>query len=292
MDLQDSSIQGVLWPARSDADVYFRARDGSAAENDAEHAHASLTGFLSDLLRACDVESVWALTCAHMRALGFADIIYGYSPTSTDERLGALEELLVLSTLDRGAMSVFVSKGIFWQSITFNWALRNAGVASWSMTAEQADMPGGFEASEEATAYFEKVGLVSGCTIGFPSLRTRGRAVMGLLGMPDETQQEVDARCAALGEELFIAATYAHRSLSELPFVQKSRRLTPRQREVLEWAAEGKNVSEIACILSVSPVTVEKHLRLARETLDADTTAQAVIKAAFLNQLFVSPPRA
>jgi len=32
---------------------------------------------------------------------------------------------------------------------------------------------------------------------------------------------------------------------------------------------------------------VEKHLRLARENLNVETTAQAVLKAAFLNQMFV-----
>jgi len=39
--------------------------------------------------------------------------------------------------------------------------------------------------------------------------------------------------------------------------------------------------------LELTPATIEKHLRLARETLDVETTAQAVLKAAFYNQMFV-----
>ncbi|MCC6001164.1 MAG: autoinducer binding domain-containing protein [Pararhodobacter sp.] len=246
-----------------------------------------LSEFLSSLLRADDIETVWALTCTHMNALGFGGVIYGYSPTSTDHRIGEPEELLVLSTLDRRAMNVFVQKGLFWQSLTFNWALRNTGIASWSMSAQEAGMPESFCVSEDAQAFFEKVGLTAGCTIGVPKLRRRGRAVMGLLGQRDDNQQDVDERCAMLGDDLFVAATYAHRSLAELPFAANNRRLTRRQREVLEWIAEGKSVAEIGCILSISNATVEKHLRLARETLDADSTAHAVIKAAFLNQLFI-----
>jgi len=39
--------------------------------------------------------------------------------------------------------------------------------------------------------------------------------------------------------------------------------------------------------LTLTPATVEKHLRLAREALDVETTAQAVLKAAFYNKMFV-----
>mgnify|MGYP003382976736 CR=1 FL=1 len=50
--------------------------------------------------------------------------------------------------------------------------------------------------------------------------------------------------------------------------------------------------ADIALIMGIAPPTVEKHLRLARETLGVETTAHALIKAAFLNQVFVSLPPA
>jgi hypothetical protein len=40
-------------------------------------------------------------------------------------------------------------------------------------------------------------------------------------------------------------------------------------------------------IMGLTSATVEKHLRLAREALAVDTTAQAVLKASFSNQMFV-----
>ena len=41
--------------------------------------------------------------------------------------------------------------------------------------------------------------------------------------------------------------------------------------------------------MDLNQATVEKHLRLARENLNADTTAQAVLKASVQNQFFIFP---
>jgi LuxR family transcriptional regulator len=78
----------------------------------------------------------------------------------------------------------------------------------------------------------------------------------------------------------------AHLKLMTLRYFG-SRNLTKRQREVLECVGDGKTTQDTAMILGLTPATVEKHLRLAREALDVDTTAQAVLKAAFYNQMFV-----
>ena len=56
---------------------------------------------------------------------------------------------------------------------------------------------------------------------------------------------------------------------------------------MLEWVGDGKTTQDIAILLGLTAATVEKHLRLAREALDVETTAQAVLKAAFYNQMFV-----
>jgi LuxR family transcriptional regulator len=63
--------------------------------------------------------------------------------------------------------------------------------------------------------------------------------------------------------------------------------LTARQREVLGWVGDGKTVQDIALLIGLTPATVEKHLRLARAALNVETTAQAVLKAAFQNQIFI-----
>jgi LuxR family transcriptional regulator, quorum-sensing system regulator SdiA len=80
-----------------------------------------------------------------------------------------------------------------------------------------------------------------------------------------------------------------HLKATSLPYTGVNP-LTARQREVLEWVGDGKTMLDIAAILGVAPATVEKHLRLAREALGVETTAQAVLKASYKNQIFITDP--
>jgi DNA-binding CsgD family transcriptional regulator len=54
--------------------------------------------------------------------------------------------------------------------------------------------------------------------------------------------------------------------------------LTPREREVLQWAGAGKTNLEIAAILDMSPRTVEKHFEHVFEKLGVETRTAAVMR--------------
>ena len=62
-------------------------------------------------------------------------------------------------------------------------------------------------------------------------------------------------------------------AIAELPV------LTPREREVLELLAEGMTNDGAAAALSISPETVQTHVRKAMAKLDADTRTEAVATA-------------
>lgn len=55
--------------------------------------------------------------------------------------------------------------------------------------------------------------------------------------------------------------------------------LTPRERELLQWSAQGKTTDDISCILGVTTNTVESHQRNIRDKLDAINVVHAVVKA-------------
>lgn len=101
------------------------------------------------------------------------------------------------------------------------------------------------------------------------------------------TQEQVDTVWAQHGREILVMINMAHLKITSLPYSSARRSLTKRQREVLEWVGEGKTTQDIATIMGLTAATVEKHLRLAREALDVETTAQAVLKASFQNQIFM-----
>ncbi len=65
--------------------------------------------------------------------------------------------------------------------------------------------------------------------------------------------------------------------------------LTPREREILSWSAEGKSIPVIACILSISDSVVKFHLQNIYRKLDVTDRTQAVVKALYLG--LINPNR-
>ncbi|WP_306151106.1 LuxR family transcriptional regulator [Roseovarius sp. MMSF_3281] len=63
--------------------------------------------------------------------------------------------------------------------------------------------------------------------------------------------------------------------------------LSRRETEILQWVAAGKSQQDVGDILSISPRTVEVHLRSAREKLCTISTPQAVGRAVSLG--FIQP---
>lgn len=57
------------------------------------------------------------------------------------------------------------------------------------------------------------------------------------------------------------------------------KKLTNRERDILAWTAAGKSAEDVGCILSISKLTVERHLSNIREKLDATNSTHAAIKA-------------
>jgi DNA-binding CsgD family transcriptional regulator len=59
-------------------------------------------------------------------------------------------------------------------------------------------------------------------------------------------------------------------------------RLSPRQREVLTWSAEGKTTWETSVIIKCTEATVNYHLRQAIRKLEAANKTHAVSRALHL----------
>ena len=166
------------------------------------------------------------------------------------------------------------------------WALENSGACSWRWL-EEMKRTENLSASERRVVEFNrKMQVTAGYTISFKSVSERVKAAIALTARPGLSQDAVEQIWARHGEEIIVANNVMHLKLLTLPY-SGDRQLTKRQREVLQWVGDGKTAQDIAILLDLTPATVEKHLRLAREALDVETTAQAVLKAAFYNQMFV-----
>jgi DNA-binding CsgD family transcriptional regulator len=78
---------------------------------------------------------------------------------------------------------------------------------------------------------------------------------------------------------LAFIANYAFARMLKIEKLGFRPRLSPRQSEVLKWAAEGKTDAEIATILDVSTHTVDKHMRQIKEALGAANRTAAIVNA-------------
>ncbi|HEY1544272.1 MAG TPA: LuxR family transcriptional regulator [Xanthobacteraceae bacterium] len=80
---------------------------------------------------------------------------------------------------------------------------------------------------------------------------------------------------------LHLIALYAFDRMRRLrgPLLGKRIQLTPREREVLTWAARGKSASEIGRALHISKRTVDEHTQTATRKLGAANRTQAVVIA-------------
>ena len=129
----------------------------------------------------------------------------------------------------------------------------------------------------------------AGFTVSFMGVSARSRGAISLAAKPHLSQEDVDKIWAEQGDEIQLMNNVAHLKIMPLPHLTNSgERLTNRQREALGWVSDGKTTQDIATLMGLTQATVEKHLRLARKVLGVETTAQAVIRAAFQNQIFLS----
>ena len=245
----------------------------------------ALVHHLNTLMDARTVNAVWEIHIARMAAFGFDRVLYGFTRYRTPSSLGAPEDVLFLSNHDPAYLEAFVQSGLFVEGPMVKWALQNDGVSSWRLIAELNDQGRLSDLQRKIVELNHAYGVTAGYSISFRDTSSRAKGAIGLCALWKD-QDWVDELWARHGTEIHLLNRIVHLKLISLP--HPGRRLSPRQREVLEWVGDGKTVQDIAMLLGVAPATVDKHLRLAREALAAETTAQAVLKASINNQIFLT----
>lgn len=242
---------------------------------------------LGEIAQAASVDAVWAKTAEFMRERGFARLNYGFTRFRHDNSIGDPDDAVCLSTNSAEYVQFYFQGGFYAKTPVYRWMTQNVGACTWRWVAE--DYAAGRLSPSEAEAVRRNaaIGIVAGITISFPESSPRSKGALGMIADPGLTHDDVDRIWAAHGPEMLAVAHMMHLKVVQLPMAIRRRALTERQREALEWVADGKTTQDIALLMGVSGAMVEKHLRLAREALDVETTAQAVAKAALLNMIFV-----
>ncbi len=229
---------------------------------------------------------LWDYLVSLMQSYGFDRVLYGYTRYRTTHGLGDPQDWVILTNHKREFMDSFFTDTHYDHAPMLRWALNNNGACSWTWMEELARTGNLTPGEMNVLQINQKHQVTAGYTISFRSVSERSKGAIGLVGSPRLNQAQVEEVWDKSGEEIIALNNIFHLKLLTLPY-SGARPLTKRQREVLQWVGDGKTTQDIAVLLELTPATVEKHLRLAREALDVETTAQAVLKAAFYNQMFV-----
>ncbi len=246
-------------------------------------------GLLVRIAEAGSVGPVWEAATAFFAECGFSRVNYGYTRFRYASSIGNPDDVIYLTTAGPEYARRYFSEGLYARTPVWKWAQRNTGCTTWAFVREMLER-GELTADEmDAVMQNAAMGITAGVTISFPETSARSKGALGLIADVGLSAADVEAIWAARGAEIQAVAHMMHLRIVQLPAQNRRRTLTDRQREALEWVADGKTAGDIAMLMGVSAAMVEKHLRLAREALAVETTAQAVAKAALLNMIFVRP---
>lgn len=247
----------------------------------------SVRSYLEFVTNAQSMEELWQAHTHKMAEYGFDRLLYGFTRYRTDTSLGDPEDFIVLTNHDPAYTNVFMGEGLYFHAPMTNWALNNEGAQSWRLVGSMFDSRTLTREEQRVVSFNLKMKVTAGYTVSFKSVSIRNKGAIALTAKPGMSQDDVDALWAEHGRDIHLMNNVAHLKILTLPYSGPKRALTPRQREALEWVGDGKTTQDVALLMGLTSATVEKHLRLAREALSVETTAQAVLKAAMQNQMFI-----
>jgi LuxR family transcriptional regulator len=239
------------------------------------------------ILKGTTYAEVWALLLEGLGFFGIKAVRYGLTRSRYGMSLGDLQDILFLSSLGEEDFATYIETGLYRRSPHYRWLAENVGAVSlgWFVAEARA---GRLLPDELAVQNaMEQAGQPAGYLLSFPSDTSRLKGGLGMMGQRHWTQGQMDALWQDHGEAIEAMCLAAHLNIGRMPLPSRRNPLRPRQREMLEWIADGKTMQDVAVLTGLSVATVEKHLRGARDALDVDTTAQAIARAALMGHLFV-----
>lgn len=247
----------------------------------------SLREYLHTIARCPSMETLWEAHTRKMAGYGFDRLIYGFTRYRTQTSLGDPEDFVILTNHPRAFTEEFIDGGLYHHAPMVRWALDHDGACSWRVLNEAIQSSTLTPAERRVLDFNHRMKVLAGYTVSFKSISARSKGAIALTARAELTQDAVEDIWAEHGNDIQLMNEIAHLKILSLPYSTPKRALTKRQREALEWVGDGKTMQDIAILMGLTSATVEKHLRLAREALAVETTAQAVLKAAFANQMFV-----
>lgn len=240
-------------------------------------------------LACADAESLVALHQEMLTSYGFRCFIYATNPIAAEfGKTGHAHDNRILHNCPKTLIAGYVGENLYRVCPIVKWAMSNTGAEPWThLSSAPPDGTALSRAERELYELFTAHAITAGYTVSLPRRHHAANAEFGLIGAEHITQGALIEIWDEYGADIFAYCHLFHLCATALPVSPHLRILTERQREALELVIKGRTMREIAFAMEINVTTVEKHLRGARDVLQADTTAQAAAKALVLNQIFI-----
>lgn len=229
--------------------------------------------FLHDLDRARNVTDITSTVLRHLGQLGAEHVIATAMPTPYANRREQMANVLFLD-MPGEWVSRYAEKGYGSHDPVLRRMRSLAPPFYWNELDAEVGDPLARRVMEEGSEFGVKDGFSA-------SLLTFDRQTVGfsLTGRQLELHPEMRGVLTLVATYAIGRAIALQQEMQELPDRGRIIILSAREREALQWAADGKNDWEIGEIMNISEHGADKHLRSARAKLGATNRAQAVAEA-------------
>lgn len=225
---------------------------------------------LVQIRRMRTTDEVCASILSYAAHFGATGVLAGVIPRPGAMRREQMSHVLLDAWPGEWSLRYF-SQGYLHRDPTIRLVRRASEPFIWSAIGERLQLSASARRVMQEATEFK---LNDGLTLAFSSLEGRpiGFSIAGERLEFDPSQR--------LALELIAAYALARAiEIRESSITRPLVRLSARQHDALQWAAEGLTVDEIADRLGVSIHTADTHLRAIREKLGVTSTVHAVAEA-------------
>lgn len=237
------------------------------------------------VLAASKTEDRFRVMTDGLSRIGFDQINYGYFDPAAAQRDNA--RVLFLSTMSQSWLSYYADRERH-LSDPHVVKVRQGNLVPYKWSRPQIRLLD--DPDVRSTAHeIEEAGIAASICVPLAARHSPRVPVAGITFGSSLTEQELLQNVGAQTPLLIgLAHLFHNLSIDDLwRDGLDAKRLTPRERDCLQYLAAGLRQDRIAERLGISIATVELHLRNARRSLKAATNAQAVARGIALGELTV-----
>ncbi|EJE49357.1 DNA-binding protein with HTH domain containing protein [Acidovorax sp. CF316] len=234
---------------------------------------------LQAVLRSADLPALHGQMQALAQQLGFEHFVYALRVPENFTQ----SSILMVDGYPPGWTDHYMAQAHHAHDPVIRYCSRNILPVLWHEVPGGGPCPNARRVMGEAAEH----GLRTGLSV---PLHTPHGELGILSGTVSRTGRAAQADMAQVQAHAHLLATHVHEAMRRLaPMPLQPPALSPREQQVLRWAADGKTSWEISCLLHISERTANFHLHTVAQKLGVFSRQHAIARALLLGLIQPSP---